>query len=129
MTLPTVLRANAALSFATGGLLAAAPGVVGGWLGVSIDGWLRLLGVALLAHGVILMWVSTNEAVGPLAKLNLAVIAPYPLMMIGLVATGLVDTSAGRALVLLDGTLVGLVAIAHWAGLRTAPTKAHPVPA
>lgn len=129
MTLRTALRANAVLSFATGALLAVAPDAVGGWLGVSIDGWLRLLGMALLGHGVILVWASARELVATLAKLNLAVIAPYPLMMIGLAVTGLVDTPVGRALVLLDGTLVGLLAIAQWAGLRITAAEAHPVPA
>lgn len=129
MTLPTALRANAALSFATGALLAVAPSAVGGWLGVSIDGWLRLLGVALIAHGALLVWASQQEEIVSWVKLNLAVIAPYPLMMIGLVVTGLVDTSVGRSLVLLDGALVGLLARAHWTGLRTVVTETHPVAA
>jgi len=129
MTLSTTLRSNAALSFATGLLLTAVPATVGDWLGISIDGWLGLLGLALLGHGVLLVWASAHASVLSWAKVNLAVIAPYPVMMIGLVASGLLDTSIGRALVLLDGTLVGLVAIAHWLGVRTATTRAHPVPA
>lgn len=129
MTLPKTLLANAALSFVTGLLLSVAPGTVGDWLGVSIDGWLRLLGLALLGHGAVLVWAASREPVAPLAKLNFAMIAPYPLMMIGVVVAGLVDSSGGRALVLLDGTLVGLLAIAHWVGLRTNMGEAHPVPA
>ena len=115
-TARTGLRLNAALSFATGTLLTVAPATVGGWLDVSIDGWLRALGVALLGHAAILAWVTTQTRLEGWLKLNLAVIAPYPLMMIGLAAT-VVDPPAGRALVLLDGALVGALAVMQARGL------------
>lgn len=73
-----------------------------------------------------LFWVIQQSSMDSWAKLNIAVIAPYPFIMIGLVATGLVDSALGRSLVLLDGTLVG--ALAQWTGLRSNEGEAHPVP-
>lgn len=116
-TARTGLRLNGLLSLATGTLLTAAPGRVGDWLGVSIDGWLRALGVALLGHALVLAWVGTRERLDGWLRLNLAVIAPYPLMMIGLVVTGLVDRPLGQALVLLDGALVGALAVMQATGV------------
>lgn len=129
MNLTNALRSNTAFSFATGILLALVPGTVGDWLGVSIDGWLRLLGLSLLGHAALLGWASQQTPVAPWAKLNLAAIAPYPLIMVAIVATGLVDTTAGLVLLLLDGAIVGLIAVAHWAGLRPTADEPHPVAA
>lgn len=129
MPLESALRINAALSVATGLALGLAPSTVGGWLDVSIPGWLRLLGITLIAHGAMLVWASAQPALAFWAKLNIAAIAPYPLIMIALVVTGLVGSTLGRGLVLLDGAIVGLFAIAQWRGLRAETTKAHPVPA
>ena len=119
------LRANAVFSALTGALLTAAPAAVGGWLGVSIDGWLRALGIALLGHAVLLAFASTLANPIPLGRLNLAAIAPYPVLMIGLAVTGLVDRPLGQFLVLADGLIVGLIAVAHAAALRST----HPTPA
>jgi len=114
----TGLRANAIFSLATGAVLALAPNMVGQWLGVSIDGWLRLLGIALLGHAVLLVWALRRPDVVAWAKLNLAAIAPYPLLMVALVATGLIDRDLGRVLALLDGALVGFLAVIQFVGLR-----------
>lgn len=122
----TALLANAAFSLATGLLLTLAPATVGEWLGVSIDGWLRVLGIALIGHGVILGWAASQAPVQPWVRLNLMAIAPYPLLMIGLVAFGAIDRGVGQALVLLDGLIVGLIAVAHWLGLRNGPQPLHP---
>ncbi len=129
MTLSTALRLNAVFSIATGLLLAATPSTVGSWLDVSLSGWLRVLGIALMGHAVLLIWASRQDSMRSWAKLNIAAIAPYPLSMIGLVATGLVDTGLGRAVVLLDGAIVGTLAFAQWAGLRGRIDDAHAVPA
>ena len=107
------LRANAAFSLATGLLLSAAPGTVGAWLGVDVDGWLRLLGLALLGHAAALAIATRLPDPTFPGRLNLAMIAPYPLLRIGLAATGLVDRPLGQALVLADGVIVGAIAIAH----------------
>lgn len=129
MDLEFALRLNAALSFATGFALALAPRTVGGWLDVSIDGWLRLLGIALIAHGALLTWATWQRTITSWAKLNVAAIAPYPLIMVGIVVTGLVSGALGQWLLLTDGVLVGLLAIAQWSGLRTHVSNAHPVSA
>lgn len=129
MTLAAALRTNAAFSFATGLLLALAPETAGDWLGVSIDGWLRTLGLALLGHGALLVWASQQATIVNWAKLNVAMIAPYPVLMVGLVVSGLVDTGIGRGLVLLDGTIVGFLCVAQWIGLQAKAAGGHPVPA
>ncbi len=127
MTLESAIRYNAAFSFATGLFLTIAPGTVADLLDVSISGWLRVLGLLLIAHGAVLVWASEQQSILPWAKLNLAAIAPYPLIMVGVVMVGLVDGSLGRGLLLLDGAIVGLLAIAQWAGLRARTTDEHPV--
>ncbi len=118
--LRTGLAANAAFSAFTGLLLTLAPGTVNDWLGLAIPGWLRLLGVALLGHAVILAIVLRLDRPEPLAKLNLAAIAPYPLLMVGLVVADVVSPTGGQALVLLDGAVVGMVAVLQALGLRGA---------
>ncbi len=117
------LAANAAFSLGTGLLLAIAPATVGGWLGVEVDGWLRLLGIALLGHAAMLAWAASQAETRKWAQLNLLAIAPYPVLMIGLVVTGLVSRPLGQGLVLADGVIVGAIAAMHWLGLR----KAAPV--
>ncbi len=104
---------NAAFSLATGLPLSVLPGTVGGWLGVEINGWLRLLGLALLGHAVALVMAARLPEPTFMGRLNLAMIAPYPFLMIGLAATGVVDRPLGRALVLADGLIVGAIAVAH----------------
>ena len=114
------LLLNAAFSVASGVLLAAAPGTVGGWLGVSVDGWLRLFGVALIAHAALLLWVNNLADPIPLTRVNLAMIAPYPLLMIGLVVSGLVERPLGQALVLADGAAIAVFAFLQWRAVRDA---------
>lgn len=117
-SLRLILRVNAVFSLATGMLLAVAPGTVGAWLGVTIDGWLRLLGIGLIGHFAVLWWAQARPDPRPLAKLNLLSIAPYPLLMIGLVAFGLVERNLGRGLVLVDGLIVGVIAWGHLRELK-----------
>lgn len=119
------LRLNALLSFATGSLFTIAPATVGGWLGVSIDGWLRLFGVALLGHAAVLAWAGSRDTIVGWLTLNLATIAPYPLLMIGLVVSGLVERPLGQALVLIDGALVATVAVVQARGRARARTSGN----
>ncbi len=129
MDLKLALQLNAVFSLATGLVLAIAPATVGGWLDVSIDQWLRLLGVSLVAHGGFLLWATAQDAVATWAKLNVAAIGPYPLIVVIIVATGLVDRGLGQGLVLADGVVVGLLAMAQWSGLRAHQAPARTVPA
>jgi hypothetical protein len=119
----TALRANAVFSLGTGLLLTVAPATVGGWLGVDIDIWLRLLGLGLLGHFAALLWMAQRPNPIPWARINLLMIAPYPLLMIGLAASGVVERTTGQTLVLLDGAVVGAIAIGHWLGIRASQTE------
>jgi len=119
-----VLLFNAAFSAASGLLLLLAPSTVGGWLGVDIDGWLRLAGVVLIGHGALIVLLLGRLAVEQVAKLNLVAIAGYPLLMIVLVVTGLVDRSLGQVLVLVDGAIIAAVAALLFRGLQNlAPAR------
>ena len=118
------LTANAAFSLATGALIAAAPGTVGDWLGVEISGWLRLLGLALIGHALILFWAIRRPDPTPWARINLLAIAPYPLLMIVLVATSVIGRPFGQVLALLDGAVVAAIAAWHWVSLRN-PAPLH----
>ncbi len=108
------LALNAAFSLATGLLLAISPSTVGGWLGLDIDLWFRLLGIGLVGHAGVLAWAINRPNVANLAKLNLLMIAPYPLLMI--VVASVIDK--GQALPLLDGVIVAAIALTQWAGIR-----------
>jgi len=120
----TALRVNALFSTLTGLLLAVAPSIVGEWLGVEIDGWLRLLGVGLVGHAVALGVAAGQSDVLRWGRINLALIAPYPAMLIVVLLAGLVSTGAGRTLLILDAAIVGAIAVAHQLGLRTARSAA-----
>lgn len=119
LSLRTALILNALFSTGTGLLLTIAPGSVGGWLGIDLDGWLRLLGVVLIAHGAALRWVLTQDDLRMWGRLDLAGIAPYPIAMAGLVVTRLIDRPLGIGLVLTDGAIVAALALLHWQGLKT----------
>lgn len=123
MDLRSALKINAATSVITGLLLAAAPSAVAAWLGVSIDGWIRIVGVVLLGHGAGLTWVGQQPSIEVWAKLNIAAIGPYPLILLGILLVGAVDTGLGRVLLLLDATVVGLFAGAQLLGLRAATSR------
>lgn len=129
MDLKLALQLNAALSYIIGFALALSPRMIGGWLDVSIDGWLRLLGLVLISHGALLTWATRQPSITSWAKLNVAAIAPYPVIMVAVVAAGLVDVAFGQFLLLIDGVLVGMLAVAQWSGLRAHDSHAHPVSA
>ncbi len=111
---------NATVSCATGLLLALAHATVGDWLGVDIVPWLRAFGVGLIGHGAALAWCSARSDADRWTRRNLLVIGPYPLLLLGLVAAGLVERGLGRGLVLADGVLVGAMALSQWSGLHRA---------
>lgn len=119
------LQANAALSLATGSLLAAAGPTVGDWLGIaSAGGWLRVFGVLLLGHAVGLVWATRQENVETLGRLNLAMIGPYPLLLIALVAAGVIHGASGIVLGLGDAAAVGTLAVLQFLGLQPRRTLA-----
>lgn len=120
MNLPvrSVLLFNAGFSLASGLLLLLAPGTVGGWLGIDSPGWLRLAGLVLLGHGALLLGLLPRLGLRTVAVLNLMAVAPYPLLMIVLVATGVIDRTLGQALALIDGAIIAGVAVALALGIR-----------
>lgn len=120
------LLMNAGFSMLTGLLLAIAPGTVGDWLGVSIDGWLRLIGVALIGHAALITLLLPRMELRSLAKLNFAAIAGYPMLMLGLVLTGLIDRGLGQALAIADGAVVAGIATLLAQGLWKQPSVRHP---
>jgi len=122
LRLPLII--NAVISFGSGVLLLAAPGIVGGWLAVDIDGWLRVIGAVLIAHGLMLGAGLSKMDMTTLAKLNLAMIAPYPVLMVVIVVTGLVSRPLGQGLVLLDGAIIAGIAAWHLRWLRGARSAA-----
>ncbi len=118
------LIANGAFSALSGLVLAIAPATVSGWLGVDIPGWLRLFGIVLIGHAALIAFVVSvsqrPERSGDLGRwglLNLVAIAPYPLLMI-IAAIAAVPRDLGRLLVLADGAIIGVFAVAQWMGLR-----------
>ena len=118
------LMANAAFSLASGALITAVPGTVGDWLGVAIDGWLRVFGLVLIGHGLTLLWAGRRNDPTPWARLNLLAIAPYPALMVVLVVTGQIERPLGQVLALIDGAIIAAIAGWHWLSLRT-PAAVH----
>lgn len=114
--LRTVLLLNAGFSLASGTLLTIAPDAVATALGADIDGWLRLLGVALVGHAALLLFGATRPDTSGWGKLNLVAIAPYPVAMVA--AALVVEPTTGVVLVLADGAIIGALAVANWMGLR-----------
>ncbi len=120
------LLANAAFSAASGALMLIAPSTVSGWLGLDIAGWLRLFGLVLVGHALLIVFLLPRLGVRRSAQLNLLAIAPYPFLMIAVVAAGLVERSLGQGLVLADGAIIGAVAVVQALGLRDHAADRHP---
>jgi len=120
------LAANAMLSLTTGGLFVIAGATVAGWLGLDGEGlWIRLAGVVLLGHAALIVLLASRWGTRTTAKVNLAAIAPYPALLIVLIATGVIDRTLGQGLALIDATLVGAIAVAHWFGLQKSVDDAN----
>ena len=118
---------NAIFGIASGLLFLIAPGVVGGWLDVDIDGWLRVIGALILGHGLMILALLPKVDTAKLAKLNLSMIAPYPLLMILVVVTGMVSRPLGQGLALVDGLIIAGIAAWHFKGLTSEPSAhLHP---
>lgn len=123
----SALLFNATFSLMSGLLLVISPGTVGTWLGVSIDGWFRLLGVVLVSHAALIAGLLSSLGVDRAVRINLLMIAPYPLVMLGLVVFGKVTSNLGRGLVLADGAIITAVVASHVIALRSARPSEVPV--
>lgn len=122
------LHTNGAFSLLSGVMLTFVPDRVADWLGVDPTLLIRLFGVVLLGHGLLLFWSAARPNPRPWTSMNVLAIAPYPLAMIGLVASGIVETSLGRALVLADGAIITAIALWQWRSLRGHSESLTPLP-
>jgi hypothetical protein len=126
-TLRPTLLFNAGFSVLSGLLFLIAPGTVGGWLGIESSGWIRLAGLVLVGHAALIAALLPRMQIERVALLNLAAIAPYPLLMVSLVVTGLVDLDLGQVLALADGAIIAAVAVVLALGLRSTGLQKQPV--
>jgi len=120
---------NGAFSLVSGAFFAIAPGIVDGWLGFTASGWIRLVGLVLFGHGLILFWAARRHDRAKWARLNLLAIAPYPILLIGLVAGGVIDRTLGQGLALFDAAVVAAIAVWHFVSLREPRRASQPQPA
>lgn len=91
-------------------------------LGVDEVVLLRVFGMVLVGHAAILVAVRDRPDVRRWTLCNLAVIAPYPLLLVGVVALGLVEGVGAVTLLLVDAAAVGAVALWQASAVReTAP--------
>lgn len=105
------LNANAVFSILTGLPLTFATSASANVLGFQPELALKLLGLGLLLHAIVLFWAQKHDAVLKWARMNVAVIAPYPFLILGLIATGQISGALGSAFAGADGLIVGLIAI------------------
>ncbi len=118
---------NASFSLLSGLLFLVAPGTVGGWLGIESSGWIRLAGLVLVGHAALIAALLPRMQIERVALLNLVAIAPYPLLMVALVGTGVIDRNLGQVLALADGAIIGAVAVVLAIGLRNTGLQKRPV--
>ncbi len=123
--LRSALLANAGVSLASGLLMLAVPDTVSGWLGLDIAGWLRAFGLLLVGHVALITALLPRLGVRQTAKLNFLAIAPYPFLLLGVLATGLIERSLGQVLALADALVIGAIAVMHAMGLRNPATAGH----
>ena len=123
LVLRTALATNAGFSAASGLVLTVMPGEVAGAVDIDAAWLLRGFGIALLGHAAILFLVLRGDRIERWAKLNLAMIAPYPVAML-VVAASIAGEGSGRVLVLADGAAIALIAAMLAAGLRTSTSAA-----
>ena len=80
-------------------------------LGVDEVVLLRVFGMVLVGHAAILVAVRGRPDVRRWTPCNLAAIAPYPLLLVGVVALGLVEGADAITLLLVDAAAVGAIAL------------------
>ncbi len=120
---------NAVFSLASGALMLLAAGTVADWLGVSGTGWLRLFGVVLVGHAILIAVLLPRLGIRKTAVLNLAAIGPYPLLLVLAIVIGLIDRPLGQGLALADAAVIAGVAAIHAMGLRKPQAGHQPQPA
>jgi hypothetical protein len=114
------LRANALVSLITGcaGVLMALPLVQ--TIGLIAGETYQVLGALLLGHMAVLLWAAGRATITFWARLNIAGLVGYVLLLIAAQALGEIATPTGRALVALDAFVVLLLALWQARALKAA---------
>lgn len=113
------IRINVVLSLLMGVLFVVAASAIADVIRLDIDYWIVVFGFVLIGHAVALVLIQKTSNLVRWTWVNLAIIAPYSLVMISL-AIAVVEPADGKMLVALDGILVGAVAILQFLGIRSA---------
>lgn len=113
------IRINVVLSLLMGVLFVVAASAIADVIRLDIDYWIVVFGFVLIGHAVALVLIQKTSNLVRWTWVNLAIIAPYSLVMISL-AIAVVEPADGKMLVALDGILVGTVAILQFLGIRSA---------
>ena len=79
---------------------------------------LRLIGISLLLHTAILLWARNQDTRATWTRINLWVIAPYPVLIAALIALGEISGRGGVFLASMDALVVGFFAIWQYQALR-----------
>lgn len=117
-SLRSALFANAAFSTLTGLPLLFFPKNASGMFGFDHPDILRLVGISLLFHAAMLAWVRNKPTIRGWTKINLGVIAPYPIIILTLISLGHITDTAGVVLAGIDGLVVGLIALWQYRALK-----------
>lgn len=123
-SLQSALFANAVFSALTGIPLSFFPIDSSNILGLNHPNILRLIGILLLFHAIILVWVKSRSTIYGWVKINLGIIAPYPFIILALITFGHISGAAGVILAGVDGLIVGLIAV--WQYRRSVTEKIRP---
>lgn len=115
------LFANAVFSAFTGSLMVGPNFWFGNLLGTPHFDILRIFGLLLLCHAAILVFIVRRGAAPNWVKLNLVLIAPYPALIFIAVLTGFVKGPEGITVAVLDGLIVGAIAIWQFRALKDRP--------
>lgn len=105
------LMANAAFSLLTAAPLLFAPQQSSVILGFKPAALLFPAGLILLFHAVILLAIASRPSKPFWTRMNLFIIAPYPLFILALITLGNISGAAGVVFAVSDALIVGAIAI------------------
>lgn len=117
--LRSALCANAIFSILTGIPLVFATHLSTATLGFKSAILLKLFGLSLLAHAVILFWAQKQDTIIKWTRVNLPIVALYPVLILILILTGQISGQLGTALAGADGLIVGLIAFWQYRAMKS----------
>lgn len=109
--LTSPLIANAVFSLLTAAPLLFAPHQSAVTLGFKPAVLLFPAGLILLLHAIILLAIASRPSKLFWTKMNLFIIAPYPLFILALIAMGNISGTAGMVFAVSDALIVGAIAL------------------